>query len=59
MTAEHHASEHEKAHSGPDTGAAFTGLIVGAILLFALLSSIVVITTKHYEATEKPAPAAQ
>lgn len=59
MTAEHHDSEHEKAHSGPDTVAAYTGLIVGGILLFALLSSIVVITTKHYEAMEKPAPAAQ
>jgi hypothetical protein len=59
MTSEHHHSEHEEAHSGPDTVPAITGLIVGAILLFALLSSIVVITTKHYEATEKPAAAAQ
>jgi hypothetical protein len=60
MTVEHHAVDHhEKAHSGPDTVPAFTGLIVGALLLFALLSSIVVITTKHYERLEKAAPAAQ
>jgi hypothetical protein len=60
MTADHHATDHhEKAHSGPDTGAAFTGLVVGAVLLFALLSTIVTITTKHYEAIEKPAAGAQ
>jgi hypothetical protein len=34
--------------------AGYTGLIVATVLLFALLSSIVVITTRHYEA-EKPA----
>jgi hypothetical protein len=59
MSAEHHESEHERAHTGPDTSAAFMGLIVGGILLFTLLTSIVIITTKHYESMEKPAPAAQ
>jgi hypothetical protein len=64
MTADQHAAghpadHHEKAHSGADTAPAFTGLIVGAVLLFALLSSIVTITTKHYERLEKAAPAAQ
>jgi hypothetical protein len=49
MTTDHH----EKAHSGADTAPAFTGLIVGAIVLFALLATIVTITTKHYEAIEK------
>jgi hypothetical protein len=42
---------------GPDTRPAFTGLIIGAIALFALVYSIVVVTNKHYEATETP-PAA-
>jgi hypothetical protein len=55
--ADHAEHEHE-AHAGPDTGAAFTGLIVGGILLFVLLFSIVKITNHHYEATEKPAAAA-
>jgi hypothetical protein len=49
----------EKAHSGPDATAAFTGLIVGGIVLFAVLSTVVTVTTKHYEAIEKAsAPAA-
>jgi len=42
---------------GPDTRPAYTGLILGAIVLFALLYSIVVVTNKHYESAETP-PAA-
>ena len=42
---------------GPDTRPAYTGLILGAIVLFAVLYSIVTVTNKHYEATETP-PAA-
>lgn len=42
---------------GPDTRPAYTGLILGAIVLFALLYSIVVVTNKHYQ-NETPAAAA-
>ena len=42
---------------GPDTRPAYTGLILGAIVLFAVLYSIVIITHNHYERTETP-PAA-
>jgi hypothetical protein len=56
--AEHH-DPHGHPPEGQDRVAAFTGLIVGGILLFALLSTIVTITTKHYERIEKAsAPAA-
>jgi len=34
-------------------GAAFAGLIVGAVALFVLLGSIVIATNRHY-AAEKP-----
>jgi len=52
-------SEHHDAApgGGPDTRPAYTGLILGAIVLFALLYSIVVVTNKHYETSETP-PAA-
>jgi len=47
------------AHAGPDTPAAFIGLIVGAFLLFVVLYSVVSITDAHYERLEKAAaPAA-
>lgn len=47
-------TEHQQQapNSGPDTRPAYTGLILGAIVIFALLYSIVVITNRHYEATE-------
>jgi hypothetical protein len=53
-------SDHPDAapSGGPDTRPAYTGLILGAIVLFAVLYSIVVVTNHHYEATEKPAAAA-
>jgi hypothetical protein len=59
MMTEHQEHGHEpyRAHSGPDTVSAFTGLIVGGLLLFALLLTIVTVTNKHYESTEKAAPA--
>jgi hypothetical protein len=52
-------SEHPDAapSGGPDTRPAYTGLILGAIVLFALIYSIVVVTNKQYEARETP-PAA-
>jgi hypothetical protein len=40
--------------SGSDTKAAFTGLILGAIVIFCILYSIVRITNAGY-AAEKPA----
>jgi hypothetical protein len=55
MMTEHQEHGHEpyRAHSGPDTVPAFTGLIVGGLLLFALLLTIVTVTNRHYESTEK------
>ncbi|HZS58570.1 MAG TPA: hypothetical protein VFA43_04825 [Gemmatimonadaceae bacterium] len=51
------SEHHDVAPSGgPDTRPAYTGLILGAIVLFALLYSIVVVTNKHYE-SETPAAA--
>jgi hypothetical protein len=44
-------------HTGSDRGAAITGLIVGGILLFIVLLTIVKLTNAHYQ-HEKPAPAA-
>jgi hypothetical protein len=41
--------------TGPDTKAAFSGLILGAIVIFALIFSIVTITNRHYEKSEAPA----
>ena len=46
------------ATRGSDMGAAFTGLVVGAIALLVLLGSIVMLTNRHY-ASEKPAAAAE
>jgi hypothetical protein len=42
---------------GPDTRPAYTGLILGAIVLFAVLYSVVIVTHKHYEAESPPAAA--
>jgi hypothetical protein len=39
-------------------GAAFLGLIIGAIALFLLLGSIVMLTNRHY-ASERPAAGAE
>jgi len=44
--------------SGRDTSAAFRGLIVGAILLFIALVTIVKLTNAHYVAREEAAAAA-
>jgi hypothetical protein len=40
---------------GSDRRAAYTGLIVGAIVLFAILFSIVLLTNRHYEQLEAAA----
>jgi hypothetical protein len=55
MTAEDgpvHTVHDAPPRHGPDAGAAFAGLIVGAIVLFSLLFSIVHITNAHYERIE-------
>jgi hypothetical protein len=54
MTHDHHAP-HDDTHRS-DMKAAFLGLIIGAIVLFCILRTIVAITHSHYE-NEKPAAA--
>lgn len=44
-------------HAGPDTGAAFKGLILGAVILFAILVTIVKVTNAYYN-RHPPEPAA-
>ena len=44
------------AAQGSDMGAAFAGLVIGAIALFLILGTIVKLTNRHYE-SEKPAAA--
>lgn len=44
-------------HSGPDTAPAFRGLIVGAIILFVVLVTIVKLTNAHFERVEAAAGA--
>jgi len=60
MSAVHDDPEHPgTGHEGPDAPAGFIGLIVGAVLIFVVLYSVVSITNAHYEAIEKAAaPAA-
>jgi len=41
-----------------DMGAAFAGLVIGAVALLLLLGTIVKLTNMHY-ASEKPAAAAE
>ncbi len=48
------ANPHEAPTTGPDTKAAFIGLIVGAIVLFGIMRTIVGLTNAHYN-NEKPA----
>ena len=51
------AHPHEAPTTGPDTKAAFIGLIVGAIVLFVIMLTIVRLTNAHYNG-EKPAATA-
>ena len=49
------AHEHHDTHShGSDAKAAFLGLIIGAIVLFGIIRTIVALTIAKY-ANEKPA----
>jgi hypothetical protein len=52
-----HDHDHDAPTHGSDRTAAFYGLIIGAIVLFAVLRTIVYLTNAHY-ANEKPAAAA-
>ena len=49
---------HEAPTLGPDTRAAFTGLILGAIVLFGIVRTIVSLTNAKYS-HEKPAAEAK
>ncbi len=51
----HDHNDHSHTH-GPDTKAAFFGLIIGAIVLFGIVRTIVSLTNAKY-AHEKPAAA--
>jgi len=51
-----HEHDHTHTHHS-DTKAAFFGLVIGAIVLFAVLRTIVALTNAHY-AHEAPAAAA-
>ena len=48
---------HEAPTTGPDTKAAFMGLIIGAIVLFGIVRTIVSLTNAKYS-HEKPAATA-
>ena len=39
---------HTHTHDATDTKAAFTGLIIGAIVLFVIVRTIVYFTNAHY-----------
>jgi len=54
MAHDHHDSH---SHAGSDMKAAFLGLIIGAIVLFAILRGVVALTNAHYS-HEAPAAAA-
>jgi hypothetical protein len=49
------ANDHHESHTyGSDAKAAFLGLVIGAIVLFGILRTIVALTNAKY-AKEKPA----
>lgn len=52
-----HGAHTHVAH-GSDMGAAFAGLIIGAVVLFLILGSIVKLTNRHY-ANEKATASAE
>ncbi len=55
--ADTHSQAHQaRASHGSDMGAAFAGLVIGAIALLLILGTIVKLTNRHYE-SEKPAAA--
>lgn len=53
-------ADHAHHHASSDKGAAFTGLVVGALLLLATVVTVVKLTNSHFAARghEGAAPAA-
>jgi len=54
MAHDHNDHSHESHTFGADTRAAFMGLIIGAIVLFGIVRTIVALTNAKY-AGERPA----
>jgi len=54
MAHEHNDHTHESHTFGSDTRAAFLGLILGAIVLFGIIRTIIALTNAKY-AGERPA----
>jgi hypothetical protein len=54
MANDHNDHSHDAPTFGADTRAAFLGLIIGAIVLFAIVRTIVFLTNAKY-AREQPA----
>jgi hypothetical protein len=54
MAHDAHDAHHNGHSTGSDATAAFLGLIIGAIVLFGILRTIVALTNAHY-AHERPA----
>jgi len=54
MTHDHNDHSHESHTFGADTRAAFLGLIIGAIVLFGIVRTIIALTNAKY-AREAPA----
>ena len=54
MAHEHNDHSHESHTFGADTRAAFLGLIIGAIVLFGIVRTIIALTNAKY-AREAPA----
>ena len=46
--ADSHTHSHAHVAHSSDMGAAFLGLVIGAIAIFLLLGSIVMLTNRHY-----------
>ncbi len=56
MAHEHNDHSHDAPTFGPDTRAAFFGLVIGAIVLFSIVRTIIYLTNEKY-AAERPAAA--
>ncbi len=54
---DHHDHSHESHTFGSDTRAAFLGLVIGAIVLFGIVRTIIYLTNEKY-AAERPAASA-
>jgi hypothetical protein len=54
MAHDHNDHSHEDHTFGSDTRAAFLGLILGAIVLFGIIRTIIALTNAKY-AAERPA----